>query len=79
MAAVAPCFVNRFDKNMIWKRQEWQSHLGLDENGFDSFFSPKMRKMEQIRLRRWSRRSRHCHGNEAMGRSAEPRSTRAGG
>ena len=32
-----------------------------------------MRKMEH------SRWSRHCHGNDATSRAAEPRSTRAGG
>ena len=51
-------------------------HLGKVENDFDPFFTPKMRKMEHIR---WSRWSTWSHGNDAMGRSAEPRSTRAGG
>ena len=51
-------------------------HPGKIEIDFDPFFTPKMRKMAQIRWTTWSRRS---HGNDAMGRSAEPRSTRAGG
>ena len=51
-------------------------HLGKLENDFDSFFTPKMRKMEHARWSRWSRRS---DGNDATGRSAEPRPTRAGG
>ena len=33
-------------------------HLRRDENAFDSFFTPKMRKMEHGSRSRWSRRSR---------------------
>ena len=51
-------------------------HLGRDENDFNPFFTPKMRKMEHGR---WSRWSRWSHGNDATGCAAEPRSTRAGG
>ena len=64
------CPVSTEDTWLLW------GHLGTDENDFDPFFSSKMRKMEQIRRSRWSRWS---HGNDAMGRSAEPRSIRAGG
>ena len=48
-------------------------------NDFDSFFTPKMRKMEHSRRIRWIQRSRRSHGNAATGCAAEPRSTRAGG
>ena len=56
----------------------WQlrGHLGMDENDFDPFFSPKMRKMEH---RTWRSRSRRSPGNATTGGCAEPRSTRAGG
>ena len=66
-AAADICPVSTADIWLLW------GHLGKDENDFDPFFTPKMRKMEQIR------RSRRSHGNDATGRSAEPRSTRAGG
>ena len=51
-------------------------HLGTVECDFDPFFTPKMRKMEH---RSWSRHCRWSRGNDATGRAAEPRSTRAGG
>ena len=54
----------------------WQllwDHLGRDENDFDPFFSPKMRKMEHSRWSRW------IPGNGTTGGCVEPRSTRAGG
>ena len=51
-------------------------HCEKVENDFDPFFTPKVRKMEQIR---WSRCSRRSHGNDATGRAAAPYSTRAGG
>ena len=51
-------------------------HLRRDENYFDPFFSPKMRKMEHGSRSRWSSRSR---GNATTGGCADARSTRAGG
>ena len=61
------CPVSTEDIWLLW------GHLGTDENDFDPFFTPKMRKMEHSRRSRWS------HGNDATGCAAEPRSTRARG
>ena len=61
------CPVSTEDVWLLW------GHLGGDENDFDPFFTPKMHKMVHTRWSRWS------HGNDATGRAAEPRSTRAGG
>ena len=60
----------------ILRRPDALAHVGEVENDFDSFFPSKIRKMEH---RSWSRWSRWSHGNDATGRAAEPRSTRAGG
>ena len=62
------CPVKTDDIWLLW------GHLGTDENDFDHFFTPKMRKMEHRPWNRWSRRS---HGNDATGRAADLRSTRA--
>ena len=48
-------------------------HLKGDENDFDLFFTPKMRKMEHRSWSRWS------PGNGITGGCLEPRSTRAWG
>ena len=56
------CPVKTNDIWLLW------GHLGTDENDFDPFVTPKMRKMEHSRWSRWS------HRNDATGRSAEPHS-----
>ena len=58
------CPVSTEDIWLLW------GHVGRVENDFYPFFTTKMRNIEQIR---------RSHGNDATGRSAEPRSTRAGG
>ena len=57
VSAEVICPVEIQDIRLLW------GQLGSDENDFDPFFTPKMRKMEH---------ARHCHGNDATGRSAEP-------
>ena len=52
----------------VLRRTDALVHLGEVKNDFDSFFSPKNRKMEHRSRSRWS------HGNDATGRSAEPHS-----
>ena len=69
VSAADICPVSTEDIWLLW------GHLGKVENDFDPFFTPKMRKLEQISLCRWSRWS---HGNDAMGRAAELRIQRRG-
>ena len=56
------------DLEALLRRTDALVHLGEVENDFDSFFSPKMRKMEHSRWSRWR------DGNDATGRFAEPHS-----
>ena len=75
VSAADICPVSTADICPVSTTDIWRlfGHLGMDENDFDPFFTPKMRKMEH---RSWSRRS---HGNDATGRAADPYSTCAGG
>ena len=81
LAAAGICSISTVDICPVSTEDIWLlwGHLGKVENDFDPFFTPKMRKMEQIRWSRWNRWSRRSHGNDATGRAAEPRCTRAGG
>ena len=59
--------LSEIDLEPVLRRTDALVHLGEVENDFDSFFSPKMRKMEHSRRSPWSRWSRWSHGNDATG------------